>query len=115
MTDIDEQTSLVDKLTACYSTGKRLLYELEDQGHPAAPEVKKTTEQLGLEIEALLKNLYQTWSGNAATVGKQISKTNSDLRLVVKKIERRVQVAQNIVKSLSYLEKAARLASRLLK
>src|SRR5206468_1986051 len=108
------QTALVDKLTACYSAGKRLFYELEDQGHPTAADVKKLNDELGDKIEDLLKNLYGAWAGDAGRLGSQISRANRGLRDAVQQIEAQVELVENVAKALGWLDKACQLAARLL-
>lgn len=112
--NIDKE-ALIDALLESKRKGFRLEISLRFQGKNAeADKVKAKTRKLSRTMDNLLSQAMQSWLGNATVLRQTMTKTNANLQASIRDIKKKIEVAENIVKAIGYLDDAIKLAAKLL-
>ncbi len=104
----------IEKLLITKNKGHRLEIRLRFQGKAAeAKQVKDTNDVLSKEIDRLLVEIMEAWTGNAATIETALRTNNTRLQATIRDIRKKIKVAEKVVKAIGYLDKAIELARKL--
>ena len=109
-----EKNTLLDNLSVCYNRTNYLKALSEEQGRTdEAKRFSRRKDRLKLEIDGLLRDLYQEWIGDAKALREKIEVSNKALDESIKDIEQDIETAQNIVKAIGYIDDVIDIADRL--
>ncbi|MCF7762428.1 MAG: hypothetical protein K9N62_02020 [Verrucomicrobia bacterium] len=109
-----EKNLLLDRLSVCYNRINYLKALCEEQGLiDEAVRLGRRKDRLKLEIDGLLRDLYQDWIGDASALRKRLDVSNKAIDAAVKDIEKKIKLAENIVKVLGYIDEGIEIAAGL--
>lgn len=113
---IKEKLEFVDSLSACLN---RVCYLKILAGENNLPEEAEHLDELKntlkKQIDVLLENLYKEWVKSAGKLMKKASERNRDLNKSIRKIEKTIQVSENIVKATACLDDLVKTAAGMMK
>lgn len=75
-----------------------------------ADTVSKKTKNLSKQIDKLLGQLIDDWNGSTDQVIKSIRNNNASLQKSMNQIQEKIEVADNIVKAIGYIDTALKIA-----
>ncbi|MGJ8654498.1 MAG: hypothetical protein ACSHX8_14655 [Opitutaceae bacterium] len=111
---ISDKNILLDKLSISYNRTNYLKILCEEEGLlDQALKLERRRSRLKLEIDALLRDLYQDWIGDAKSLKGNIDGSNKKLKEAIKDIEKKIKIAQNIVKAVGYIDDVIKVATDL--
>lgn len=106
--------ALIRSLQNTRNKGDALEVELLIQGKTAdARKVRARTDKLSKEIRKLISAAKRSWRGRAEALERDIRSTNARLQRSIGRITRRIEVAQNVVKAVGFIDDAVKLAADL--
>jgi septal ring factor EnvC (AmiA/AmiB activator) len=106
--------SLLRALGTSYAKGTDLAALLWLQGNETeAQSVERRNRELRSEIDALRRELWRDWRGNAESLESQVRNLNRKLQARIRQIERRVEAAQHLVRGLDLLDELIELSRSL--
>lgn len=109
-----EKNLLLDKLSVCYNRANYLKTLCEEQNLPdEASQFERRKARLKLEIDGLLRDLYQDWIGSASKLKEKLDQGNAEVETAIKSIEKNIKTANNIAKAIGYLDDAIKIAADL--
>ncbi len=107
--------SLLRALSASYGKGTDLAALLWLKGEPdEARKVESANAGLRKEIDALRRSLRREWKGRVADLEREIRDRNDTLQRRIRRLERSLEVATELGRSLSLLREVTNLARGLL-
>ena len=111
---IEEKNMLLDQLSVCYNRANycKMLCEEKEKAEEAE-KLEKRMKRLKLEIDSLLRELYKDWIGSANELKDKIDKSNMEIDKHIQEIKRDIEIAQNVVKVLGFLDNAIKIAGGL--
>ena len=109
----DEQLKTLNKLVATHNKGLKLEFALilRNEDHST---VKEANDRLAKKIDKLRAKLHAEWVQSAKEVRREIIIANGQIEKAIRAIEKRVKIAENIVKAVGYIDRVVETASRLL-
>jgi flagellar biosynthesis regulator FlbT len=109
----DEKLSALNKLIATQNKGLRLESMLMLQNIDPT-KVQKANSRLAKKIEELRKKLHDEWVESADDIQTEVTIANGQIEKAIKAIEKRVKIAENIVKAVGYIDRVVEAASKVL-
>ena len=107
--------ALLRTLSTTYAKGTDLAALLWLQGNDTeARKIESANASLRKEIDTLRRSLWREWKGRLADLEGEIRDQNATLQRRIRGMERRLEVATELGKSLSLLRDVAKLARGLL-
>jgi hypothetical protein len=109
-----EKNLLLDRLSVCYNRANYLKALCEEQAlTDEAARFDRRKARLKLEIDGLLRDLYQDWIGDAKTLKGKLDESNKAVDKAIKDIEQKIKTAENVVKALGCIDDAIKIAANL--
>ncbi len=110
--NIEEKKLLLDELCSTYQATSHARMLCVEKGLKAeAKELKKNQRLLDVEIDELLVEMYSNWIGEANKIIIKMKKTNNDINTCINEIKSNIDVANNIVKFIGYLDQVINTAA----
>lgn len=110
----DEKQDILDSLLAIQYQGQLAVIHLKLHNETAqADKVRECTERLSEEIDILLIKMMDEWLAMASTVTQQLVDATSNIATAIVDIKKQIQIAQNVVKVLGYLDDVVAIARKL--
>jgi hypothetical protein len=110
----EEKEAILDQHLICSRKADHLEITLIFQGKTdEAEQVGDKNKLLRDEIDALLGSLMDEWLGQAELVGHDLRLANTNLQRRIKDIKDKINVAENVVKALGYIDDVIRIAKKL--
>lgn len=112
----DESTkqSIINDLLVTKQSGHRLEIALRFKGKAnEANDVKRKTDELTDKIDDLLGQVMEEWSGQSKEIIAEIVKANSSLKAAINDIKRDLEIAENVVKAIGYIDDAVAIAAEI--
>lgn len=78
-----------------------------------AEQVARKAKELSDQIDRLLGQVMGTWLDQAATILQKIEQANASLESSIQEIQDEVEVAENVVKAIGYIDDAVVVASKI--
>ena len=111
----DDKNDLLDKLSVCLNRAHWARLTCEARGRSAdAAKFDKRISRLQLEIDRLIQELLNDWTGSAAKLKDNLDAANAGLRDAIADIEQSVKTAQNVVKAIGYIDDVLAIAADLI-
>jgi len=109
-----EKNELLDKLSVCYNRVNYLKLLCDEANKPdEAAQFDRRKARLKVEIDGLLRDLYENWIGNANSLKTSLQNSNNGVEASIKEIEGDIKVAENIVKAIGYIDDVIKVAAAL--
>jgi ribosomal protein L17 len=106
---------LIDALERSVSKAHRLVVTLRFQDRePEARRVEARAKKLSKRIDKLVAVAMDDWLGNARLLKQRLARSNAKLQASLRRVQRKKDVATNVVKIVSYLDDLIQLADDLL-
>jgi len=109
----DEKLMALNKLVATQSKGLKLEFALMLQNEDLTT-VQKANRRLAKKIDELRGKLHEEWIESTDNIRREIIIANGQIEKSIKAIEKRVKIAENVVKAVGYIDRVVETASRLL-
>jgi hypothetical protein len=107
---------LIQNIRKSIRNGDDLEVELLLKGkNEEAEKIRKKTDELVLENKALIAALMKEWLGTVAEIEGNLQNINAGLKAVIQDIKGDIEIAQNVVKAVGYIDDAIGIATKLLK
>lgn len=106
--------AILQQLLRTHSKAVDLEFELLLQGKTAeADDVLNANNDLNHEINRLRKKSWKEWTGSAAAIQAEIVAANNGLQGAIRDIEKKIKVAQRVVKAIGYIDDVAARAAKI--
>src|SRR5262245_9007167 len=69
-----------------------------------AEEVAQKSRELTDQIDLLLGQVMVAWLGQAGTILQEVQKANASLQASIRQIQNEVNIAQNLVKAIGFID-----------
>jgi flagellar biosynthesis regulator FlbT len=109
----DEKLRALNTLIATQNKGLRLESRLMLQNMDPT-KVQKANNRLAKKIEQLRGKIHDEWVESADDIQREVSIANGQIERAIKAIEKRVKIAENIVKAVGYIDRVVETASKVL-
>ena len=109
----DEKLRALNTLIATQNKGLRLESMLMLQNRDPT-KVQKANSRLAKKIEQLRRKLHDEWVESADDVQREVTIANGQIEEAIKAIEKRIKIAENIVKAVGYIDRVVETASKVL-
>ena len=107
---------LIQNIRKSIRNGDDLEVELLLKGkNEEAEKIRKKTDELVLENKALIAALMKEWLGTVAEIEGNLQNINAGLKAVIQNIKGDIEIAQNVVKAVGFIDDAIGIATKLLK
>jgi hypothetical protein len=107
---------LIQNIRKSIRNGDDLEVELLLKGkNEEAEKIRKKTDELVLENKALIAALMKEWLGTVAEIEGNLQNINAGLKAVIQDIKGDIEIVQNVVKAVGYIDDAIGIATKLLK
>jgi hypothetical protein len=110
-----EKNLLLDRLSVCYNRANYLMALCQEQAlADEAARMGRRKARLKLEIDGLLRDLYEEWDGEAKALKTRLEDSNKAIDGAIKDIERKIKGAQNVVRAIGYIDNVIKIAADLI-
>ncbi|MFX0194475.1 MAG: hypothetical protein ACFFCW_00010 [Candidatus Hodarchaeota archaeon] len=109
----DEKLRAVNTFIATQNKGLRLESRLTLQNIDST-KVQEANSRLAKKIEQLRRKLHDEWVESADDIRREVTIANGQIEKAIKAIEKRVEIAENIVKAVGYIDRVVEIASKVL-
>lgn len=112
----ERQRQLIAQLQVTYGKGTDLVMELLLAGdREQAEAARKKNRALEKQIDGLLANLLERWSGDVKGAVEDGRARNRKLQAAIRDIQNDVDLANKVIKALGHLDEAVATAKNILK
>jgi hypothetical protein len=109
-----DKTQLIMALGRTKSKAHRLVLALRFQGlEEDARRIERRAKTLSKKIDDLLAAAMDEWTGNANAITARLSKSNTRLQAAIREIEKKNDVAGNVIKAVSLIDLVIETAASL--
>lgn len=110
-----EKEQLLDGLMASRRQGQLGEISLRQQGKTQeADKVRDATGRLSTQIDDLIRQMMDAWLGQAGQCIHAVTTCTADLEKTIADIKKQVEIAQNVVKALGFIDDAVAIAKKAL-
>ncbi len=114
--DEENKMTLIRNIRKCIRNGSDLEVELLLKGkNEEAKKVRKKTDELVAENKALIADLMKEWLGTVGEIEGNLQNINAGLKAVIQDIKKDIEIAENVVKAVGYIDDVTGIATKLLK
>jgi hypothetical protein len=103
----------LDRLIFIRGKYLRLQFALELDKRDASA-IEKANRKMAKRIDDLRSQLHDDWAGSADSTTRDLQNLNNRLQTSIREIERGVNVAENIVKAVAYVDRVLAITAKLL-
>lgn len=110
-----DKEKVLESLMAARRQGQLAELSLRFRNKPdEAEKIRGGNARLSTEIDILIGRMMEEWIGRADTAIKGLTAANTKLEAAVADIKKQIQIAQNVVKVVGFLDDAVAIAKKVL-
>jgi hypothetical protein len=110
-----DKEKVLESLMAARRQGQLAELHLRFQNKPdEADKIWEGNARLSTEIDILIGRMMEEWTGRADTSIKRLTAANTKLEAAVADIKKQLEIAQNVVKVVGFLDEAVTIAKKVL-